>query len=111
MYKCLTKTIIQKRQKACVCTYGCVYEYIVCLSGFQDDTSESTKYSGRPRCLAILGSRNHPQDHTSITCQIIYVRLKLICFEQRESNIESIILLCAVFFLPIFDINQNILLV
>lgn len=98
MYKRLTKTIIQKRQKACVCTYGCVYEYFVCLSGFEGDTSESTKYSGRPRRLAILGSRDHPQDHTSTTCQIIYVYLKLIGFEQRENNIESIILLCAVFF-------------
>lgn len=70
MFKCLTKTIIQKRQKACVYTDGCVYEHFVCLLDSEDDAFESTKYSGRPRCLVFLGSGDHPQDHTGITWQI-----------------------------------------
>lgn len=70
-----------------MCTYGCVHEHFACLCDFEDDTSESIKYSGRPRCLAALDSEDHPQDHTGTTWQIIYEHLKFICFEQRETNL------------------------
>lgn len=46
MFKCLTKTIIQKRQNACVCTDRCVYEQFVRLSGSEDDAVESTNTQG-----------------------------------------------------------------
>jgi len=40
--------------------YGCVHEDFVCLLDFEDDTSESVKYSGRSRCLAFLDSEDRP---------------------------------------------------
>lgn len=84
-----------KKDKKPVCTYGCEHEHLACLHDFEHNTSETIKYSGSPRCLAALDSENHPEDHTGITWQMIYVNLEFICFEQGEMW-ESVVLLYAV---------------